>query len=98
MLDTINTGLESADPASLGFSPSRLAEAVAFAQDNEINWSRNIDDQLGNGEFEPPPWNEVLGPTMPRGGPAGLILRHGKVAATWGDIARADMTFSVAKS
>lgn len=98
MLDTINTGLESVDPASLGFSPSRLAEAVAFAQDNEINWSRNIDDQLGNGEFEPPPWNEVLGPTMPRGGPAGLILRHGKVAATWGDIARADMTFSVAKS
>ncbi|MBT7756423.1 MAG: serine hydrolase, partial [Rhodospirillaceae bacterium] len=57
-----------------------------------------IDDQLGNGEFEPPPWNEVLGPTKPRGGPAGFILRRGRLAAAWGDAGRADMTFSVAKS
>jgi CubicO group peptidase (beta-lactamase class C family) len=98
MLDTISIGLENVEPAAAGFSSSQLAEAVTFAQDNEIGWSCNIDDQLGNGEFEPPPWNEVLGPTTPRGGPAGLILRHGKVVATWGDIARADMTFSVAKS
>ena len=98
MLDTIDIERQDADPASAGFVPSRLADAVAFAQSHEINWSRNIDDQLGNGEFEPPPWNEVLGPTTPRGGPAGMVLRHGKVAAVWGDVGRADMTFSVAKS
>ena len=98
MSDTISIARQDPDPASAGFSPRQLAAAVSFAQSHEINWSRNIDDQLGNGEFEPPPWNEVLGPTTPRGGPAGLILRHGRVAATWGDVARADMTFSVAKS
>ncbi|MBC8241101.1 MAG: serine hydrolase [Alphaproteobacteria bacterium] len=86
------------DPNSAGFSPSRLAEAVAFAENHEIGWSRNIDDQLGDGEFEPPPWNEILGPTKPRGGPAGVILRRGRLAAAWGDIMRTDMAFSVAKS
>ena len=98
MSDTIPTALEDPDPSSAGFNPSRLTAAVSFAKSNEIGWSRNIDDQLGKGEFEPPPWNEVLGPTKPRGGPTGMILRHGMVAATWGDLARADMTFSVAKS
>ncbi|HJM93297.1 MAG: serine hydrolase [Alphaproteobacteria bacterium] len=93
MLETI-----AVEPQCAGFSPSRLSDAVAFALANEINWSRNIDDQLGKGEFEPPPWNEILGPTTPRGGPAGVIMRHGQVAATWGDVMRADMTFSVAKS
>ena len=98
MSDTINIEPKGMDPIDAGFSPSRLAEAVAFAADHEIDWSRNIDDQLGKGEFEPPPWNEVLGPTTPRGGPAGVILRRGRVAAAWGDVMRADMTFSVAKS
>ncbi len=98
MLETIAIELETIDPKAAGFSASRLAEAVAFAEDHEIGWSRDIDDQLGNGEFEPPPWNEVLGPTTPRGGPAGVILRRGRLAATWGDAGRADMTFSVAKS
>ncbi len=93
MLQTIDI-----EPERAGFSPSRLADAVAFALANEISWSRDINDQLGKGEFEPPPWNEVLGPTKPRGGPAGVILRRGRVAATWGDVMRADMTFSVAKS
>jgi CubicO group peptidase (beta-lactamase class C family) len=40
----------------------------------------------------------VLGPVRPRGGPNGLVLRGGYVAAEWGDTGRADMTFSVAKS
>ena len=99
MSDTILSTLRrDIDPSFIGFNPSLLTAAVTFAESNEIGWSRNIDDQLGKGEFEPPPWNEVLGPTKPRGGPAGIILRRGKVAATWGDVSRTDMTFSVAKS
>ncbi len=98
MSETIDITRAEVNSRSAGFNPSHLADAVAFALDHEIGWSRNIDDQLGNGEFEPPPWNEVLGPTTPRGGPAGVIMRHGQVAATWGDPGRADMTFSVAKS
>ena len=33
-----------------------------------------------------------------RGGPAGIILRHGYIVAEWGDTERADLTFSVTKS
>ncbi|MBT7663784.1 MAG: serine hydrolase [Rhodospirillaceae bacterium] len=98
MSETTDIGPEEINPEHAGFTPSRLQAAVTIATDNEIAWSRNINDQLGNGEFEPPPWNEVLGPTKPRGGPAGLIMRKGRIAATWGDIKRTDMTFSVAKS
>lgn len=98
MSETIAIEPEAIDPDAAGFSPSRLADAVVFAAGHEIAWSRNIDDQLGKGEFEPPPWNEVLGPTTPRGGPAGVILRRGRLAAAWGDSMRPDMTFSVAKS
>ncbi len=53
---------------------------------------------VGNNFEERPPWNETLGPVRPRGGPNGLLLRHGLIVAEWGDTMRADMTFSVAKS
>ncbi len=33
-----------------------------------------------------------------RGGPAGMIVRHGYVIAEWGDTRRADLAFSVTKS
>ena len=84
--------------AATGFDAVALAEAVAFAEANEMPWSRDLSEQLGQGEFEPPPWNEVLGPVFPRGGPAGVVLRDGRLAAEWGDPRRADLTFSVAKS
>ena len=51
-----------------------------------------------SGDIEPPPWNEVLGPTKRRTGPNGVVLRGGKFVAAWGDVTRADMTFSVTKS
>lgn len=81
-----------------GFDEAKLAQAIAIAEGNEINWSRDLADQLGRGEFEPPPWNEVLGPAGTRGGPAGVIVKGGRMAAQWGDPERTDQTFSVAKS
>ncbi|HZD26623.1 MAG TPA: serine hydrolase [Alphaproteobacteria bacterium] len=87
-----------AEPASLGFDPGRLSDAARFAAEHEIGWSRDLGRQLASGQFEPPPWNEILGPVSPRGGPAGVVLRHGRPAASWGEDSRADMTFSVAKS
>lgn len=47
---------------------------------------------------EGPPDNAVLGPITPRGPAAGLVYRGGQEIARWGDVDRADMTFSVAKS
>ena len=85
-------------PETLGLDPARLGEAVSFAQAHETVLSRDLERELALGEFEPPPWNERLGPIRPRGGPNGLILRHGQVAAEWGGVDRVDPTFSVAKS
>ena len=75
-----------------------FSQAVAFALAHETPWPRDIEAHLRAGAFEPPPWNEILGPVAPRGAPNGLLLRGGKQVAAWGDVARADMTFSVAKS
>jgi CubicO group peptidase (beta-lactamase class C family) len=85
-------------PGDAGFDPAKLAEAIAFAEAHETKWQRDIHAQLEAGNFEPPPDNEIIGPTAPRGGPNGLLLRGGQVVARWGDTGRVDMTFSVAKS
>lgn len=44
------------------------------------------------------PYNTLIGPTQPRTGANGLIIRRGSVIAEWGDTDRADMTFSVTKT
>ena len=89
-----------APPETLGLDPAALDAAAAFAVEAETTWPRDLGrglnaDPLRN---EPPPWNEVLGPTRARGGPNGMIVRGGRCAARWGDTARVDMTYSVAKS
>jgi CubicO group peptidase (beta-lactamase class C family) len=87
-----------AEPSAAGFDADALADAVRFAQAHETPWRRDILAQLQAGNFEPPPDNEVIGPTAPRGEPNGLLLRGGRIVARWGDTRRVDMTFSVAKS
>lgn len=77
---------------------TRFSDAARLAAGHEILWPRDLRAHLEAGHFEPPPDNEILGPVEPRGGPAGVILHRGARVAEWGDTARADMTFSVAKS
>jgi hypothetical protein len=89
--------------AAAGFDPGKLQAAVAFAVANDSPWPNSLyypdGRYVGIVEWnESGPWSEVTGPVRPRGGPAGLILRHGRIVAEWGDTARTDMTFSVAKS
>ena len=74
------------------------ADVAAYALAHEIGWPRDVGEALRAGAFEPPPWNEILGPTHERGGPAGVVLHGGELVAEWGDSRRPDMTFSVAKS
>ena len=85
-------------PEAAGFDPAKLAEAITFAEANESKWRRDIAAQLAAGNFEPPPDNEIIGPVAPRGGPNGVLFRHGKQVAAWGDTRQVDMNFSVAKS
>ena len=89
---------ERVAPAAAGFDAAKLAEAVAFAEAHESKWLRDIRTQLETGTFEPPPDNFLFGPVATRGGPNGIVLRGGKVVASWGDTRQVDMTFSVAKS
>ena len=96
-----NAGWPKATPESRAIDPSKLAAAVAFAEAHESKWPRDLEDAgnvPGLTQIEPAPWNEFIGPLTPRGGPAGLILKGGRIVAEWGDPARVDMTFSIAKS
>ena len=84
-------------PRDAGMDSLALAAAVAFAQQHENRFLRDLDSQLVlNTAREPYP--AIEGPVRDRGGPAGLIIRHGYIVAQWGDVERVDMTFSVAKS
>ena len=90
-------------PASAGLDAGRLAEAVAFAQASDSPWPRSFHHPdgryVGIVEWnEKGPWSDVVGPVRERGGPAGLVLKGGRIVAEWGDTTRCDMTFSVAKS
>lgn len=89
---------EKCDPAASGLDLGRIAAAARHAAEHETPWSRDLGHMIENDFGEMPPWNEALGPVQPRGGPNGLILIDGRIAAEWGDTSRADMTFSVAKS
>jgi CubicO group peptidase (beta-lactamase class C family) len=73
-------------------------EAERYALSHETPWPRDLRAHLESGYFEPPPFNEVLGPIRARGGPNGLVLRGGAVIARWGNPRQVDFTFSVAKS
>lgn len=98
--EVVAAPLEAAPPEALGFDPVALSEAIDYAKrEAETPWPRELAGGLGaSGLQEKPPWNEVLGPTRSRQGPNGLLLREGCVVGSWGDVHRADMTFSVAKS
>jgi CubicO group peptidase (beta-lactamase class C family) len=88
---------EQRTPEALGFDAARLAEAVRFAQDNEYAGERDLRLAILKA-FAREPNHTLAGPTRPRGGPAGMIVKNGYLVAHWGDLKRVDMTFSVTKS
>src|SRR6266705_1238290 len=80
-----------------GLDLTAVATAMEYAAAHETPWSRDVEAELIKGFSEPPPWNEIIGPVGPRGGPNGIVLHHGMIVAEWGDTARADMSFSIVK-
>ncbi|MCW5749167.1 MAG: serine hydrolase [Alphaproteobacteria bacterium] len=100
---TMKGTLERVDPRAASMDANRLADAVAYAvaHDSPCPTSLFLPDErfaLTAEAGERAPDDEIIGPVTPRGGPAGLILRGGRIAAEWGDPDRPDITFSVAKS
>jgi CubicO group peptidase (beta-lactamase class C family) len=84
-------------PKDVGINASKLKKAVEFAKANEF--SGPVDLRIAILDvFQHEPYIHIVGPTKKRGGPAGMIIKNGYIAARWGDIKRVDMTFSVTKS
>jgi len=99
----VAAGWETVAPAEAGFNPEKLKAATAFAEGAESPWPMSLyypdGRYVGIVEWnETGPWSAIVGPVIPRGKPAGVIVKGGRIAASWGNISRVDMTFSIAKS
>ena len=88
---------EKRDATQLGFSAERLDVAVEFAKESENKDTKDM-AKLIEKSFSREPFFSIIGPTKPREGSSGMIIRGGYVVAEWGDTDRVDMTFSVTKS
>ena len=84
-------------PREVGMDSAVLAEAVAFAIENEPNSPRDLESWMRSRAGDDP-YAALIGDLKPRGGPAGLVVRHGYIVAEWGDTKRVDVTYSVTKS
>ena len=84
-------------PRDVGMDSALLAEAVAFAIDSEPNTPRDLESWMRSRAGDDP-YAALIGDLKPRGGPAGLVLRHGYIVVEWGDTKRVDVTYSVTKS
>lgn len=78
-------------------------DVADYIQARSCQWSFAPDDANNGGEWgihqlDDPPHNRLLGPVFARGEAAGLIAVDGDIQCQWGDIHRADMTFSVTKT
>jgi len=74
-----------------------VIEAVSLALSDEPALPRDMRAWLEL-TLADEPWPHVLGDTIPRGGPSGVVLRGGREVGVWGDAGRIDMCFSIAKS
>ncbi len=70
----------------------------AFAIKNENQSTKDLAVDIPNSFRNEAPYNNLIGPTQPRTGMNGVVIRRGYVVAEWGDTNRADMTFSVTKT
>ena len=84
-------------PADVGMDSLLLAKAVSFAIENEPDTPRDLESWMRS-RVGDDPYGELIGDLKPRGGPNGLVLRHGYIIAEWGDTRRVDVTYSVTKS
>jgi CubicO group peptidase (beta-lactamase class C family) len=87
-------------PEEVGMDAQMVADAVAFALEHETprpreEYPRYLAYRYTAKRFDD---GKVHGPTKPRTGVNGLILRYGYRVAEWGDTTRTDMTHSVTKS
>jgi CubicO group peptidase (beta-lactamase class C family) len=86
------------DPAQAGFNQEKLQAALDLAQAKAVVEPKDLAQAIFDSFSPREPDFRILGPTKPREGSAGLVIRHGHIVAEWGDVERVDMTFSAVKS
>lgn len=92
-----DTTWERKTARSVGMNQVLLDSAVKMAQTAEIELDKDL--RIASYKtYQREPGYEILGPMKERGKPAGMVVRKGYIVASWGDIERVDMTFSVTKS
>lgn len=89
---------QSVSPRQAGFDPEALEQAVEFARSRAETEPSDLHQVITDAFAPREPDFRILGPTKPRAGDSGMIVRGDRVVAEWGDLDRVDMTFSVVKS
>jgi CubicO group peptidase (beta-lactamase class C family) len=89
---------QSKTPKELGIDATKLQDAIRFAETHESTENRNLKIAHYESAFGREPFGFPVGPMKERGPATGLIIYKGYVVGQWGDPARVDLTFSVAKS
>ena len=83
---------------SVGFDSVQLQAAIAYAKEHESKEPRDLKKAHYQSAFGREPFGYPAGPLKDRGPATGLIIKNGYIIAEWGEPARVDQTFSVAKS
>ncbi len=84
--------------AEVGMDATRLQRAIDFSLAHENPAPRDVALDLAQSFGKQEPLWRLLGPTQPRGGVSGIVIRRGYVVAAWGEPDRVDMTHSIAKT
>ncbi len=85
-------------PDQAGFDADRLETAVKSARKHAVTEPNDLHKVITDSFAAREPDFRILGPTRPREGDAGIIIRAGRIVTEWGDVDRVDMTFSAVKS
>lgn len=89
---------ERASPGTTGMDTAKLATAIDLAQSKAVVEPKDLAIAITDSFSPREPDFRILGPTKPREGSSGLVIRKGFIVAEWGDVERVDMTFSAVKS
>jgi CubicO group peptidase (beta-lactamase class C family) len=89
---------EKRDPAAMGLDPVKLDAAIKAALATENPNTRDLAVDIPNTFRNEAPYNNLIGPTQPRGGANVVVVYKGYAVAAAGETDRPDMTFSVTKT
>lgn len=89
---------ETVAPEDAGFDAQVLQDAIDFARSAAVTEPTSMYQAITESFAPREPDFRILGPTRPRRGDSGIILRGGRIVSEWGNVHRVDMTFSAVKS